>query len=63
MNDLGKKEVLLLDTLTEGTSHVLAAGQFHALDEIFRGFVSGDDADGEPQPVKLLFLTIKFEIE
>jgi len=61
MNDLGNNEVLLLDSLTEGTTHVLSAGCFHALDEIFRGFISGDDADGEPQPQKLLFLTIKFD--
>lgn len=63
MNDLVSKEVLLLDSLTEGSTHVLSAGRFHALDETFHGFVSGDDADGEPQPEKVLFLTIKFNSE
>ena len=58
-NNLGSDEVLLLDSISEGETHVLAAGAAHCLDEIFRGFISGDDADGEPQPRKLLFLTIK----
>jgi len=58
-NNLSNAEVLLLDSMSEGESHVLAGGYFHRLDEIFRGFISGDDSDGEPQPQKLVFLTIK----
>lgn len=59
INNLTKAEVLLLDSMSEGETHVLAAGYFHRLDEIFRGFISGDDSDGEPQPQKVVFLTIK----
>lgn len=58
-NGLNVKEALLLDSDSEGETHVLAAGVYHRLDEIFRGFISGDDADGEPQPERLIFLTIK----
>lgn len=58
-NRLDIKEALLLDSNSEGETHVLAAGSYHCLNEIFRGFISGDDCDGEPQPEKLVFLTIK----
>ena len=58
-NELDKKEALLLDSNSEGDTHVLAAGPYYCLNEIFQGFISGDDADGEPQPEKLVFLTIK----
>jgi len=60
-NELDKKEALLLDSNSEGDNHVLAAGLYHCLNEIFSGFISGDDSDGEPQPEKLVFLTIKIE--
>lgn len=60
-NELMNKEVLLLDSMSEGETLVLAAGPEHCLDEIFKGFISGDDADGEPQFEKLLFLTIKIK--
>ena len=59
MNNLIKEEVLLLDSISEGDTFVLAAGPSHCLDEIFRGFISGEDCDGEPQTSKMLFLTIK----
>lgn len=62
MNKLCENEVLLLDSMSEGKRHVLAGGQFHGIDNIFHGFISGDDADGEPQPKKLVFLTIRFEL-
>jgi hypothetical protein len=58
-NDLKVKEALLLDSDTDGDTHLLAGGRLHLLNEIFQGFISGDDADGEPQPEKLVFLTIK----
>lgn len=58
-NGLDQKEALLLDSNSEGDTHVLAAGMDHRLDEIFRGFISGDDCDGEPQLPKLVFFTIK----
>ena len=58
-NKLNIKEALLLDSDSEGETQVLAAGIYHRLDEIFRGFISGDDSDGEPQPEKLVFLTMK----
>ena len=58
-NNLISEEVLLLDSISEGETHVLAAGPSHCLNEIFRGFISGDDSDGEPQTSKMLFLTIK----
>ena len=59
-NNLDSSEVLLLDTITEGDKHVLAAGYYHGLNEIFHGFVSGEDSDGEPQPQKSVFLTLRF---
>lgn len=61
LNELKTSEVLLLDTMTEGTGHVIAGGYSHGIDEIFHGFISGDDADGEPQPKKLVFLTLRFD--
>ena len=58
-NGLDIQEALLLDSNSEGETHVLAGGLYHRLDEIFRGFISGDDCDGEPQLEKLVFLTIR----
>ena len=62
MNSLDKFEVLLLDSLTSGDKHILAAGRTHRLNELFTGFISGEDSDGEPQPQKELFLTIRVNI-
>jgi len=59
-NNLNHDEVLLLDSIYEGENYLFAAGISHRLDEIFTGFISGEDSDGEPQARKVLFLTIKF---
>ena len=61
MNSLKENEVLLLDSMSSG--HVLAAGYSHRLHEVFTGFISGDDSDGEPQVPKVLFLTIRLSID
>lgn len=60
INGLKVSEVLLLDTMTEGEGFVLAGGCTHGLNEIFHGFISGEDADGEPQAPKSIFLTLRF---
>jgi len=60
VNGLKASEVLLLDTMTEGEGFVLAAGYEHGLNELFHGFISGEDADGDPQAPKSIFLTLRF---
>lgn len=62
LNSLDKCEALLLDSLTGGEKYSLAGGCNHRLDELFNGFISGQDSDGEPQPEKLLFLTIRLNL-
>ena len=62
MNELNSAEVLLLDSTQEVKEHVLAGGQHHKLDEIFNGYISDFDAEnGEKQPIKLVFFTLKSE--
>jgi len=60
-NNLVKNEVILIDSKSGGREFVLTAGQFHKLDETFKGFISGDDSDGEPQSEKLVFLTVRIK--
>ena len=62
-NGLNVKEALLLDSNSDGEDYVLVAGLYHRLDEVFKGFISGDDADGEPQLERLVFITVKIPEE
>lgn len=59
MNELDTSEALLLDSTQEVKEHVLAGGERHAIDEIFNGFISDFDANGEKQPIKLVFFTLR----
>lgn len=62
LNKLDVCEALLLNSETNGKSHILASGgKNRSISELYHGFISGDDADGEPQPIKLLFLTLRFD--
>ena len=58
-NKLYCSEALLLDSMRGPQYHILSGGQFHRVDEMFHGFISDYDADGEEQPEKLVFFTIK----
>ena len=60
INKLEEDEALLLDSEVNGDRHILAGGENRSIGELFHNFISGDDADGEPQPRKLLFLTLRF---
>lgn len=61
INKLEDDEALLLDSELNGGRHILAGGANRSISELFHNFISGDDADGEPQPRKLLFLTLRFD--
>lgn len=62
LNNLQNYEALLLNSETDGETHVLAAGAGStSISELFSGFISGDDSDGEPQPKKAVFLTLRFD--
>lgn len=60
-HNLGFCEVLLKDTIGIISKHALAGGLSHEVDEIFYGFISAFDADGEEQPSKLVFVTLEFD--
>ncbi len=62
LNKLEWNEALLLNSETNGESHILASGiQSRSIGELYHGFISGEDADGEPQTNKILFLTLRFD--
>jgi len=61
VNELDSCEALLTDSMSENGHHILSGGQFHRIDEVFYGFISDFDANGEKQPEKLVFFTIKLE--
>lgn len=62
LNKLERNEAILLNSETNGETHILASGgENRYLEELFHGFISGDDADGEPQPTKVLFLTLRLD--
>jgi len=61
LNKLDICEALLLDTTREVKEFVLAGGQEHDIYEIFNGFISDFDADGEKQPMKVIFFTLKLD--
>lgn len=62
LNKLDINEALLLNSETNGDTHILAAGgENKSIGDLFHGFISGDDSDGEPQPIKVIFLTLRFD--
>lgn len=62
LNKLESNEVLLLNSETNGESHILASGMGdRSISELYHGFISGDDSDGEPQVNKVLFLTLRLD--
>lgn len=62
LNRLDVNQALLLNSETDGNTHILASGgEDRSITDLFHGFISGNDADGEPQPPKSLFLTLRLD--